>query len=121
MDAATAVLESLAAKWRAYCQRHPQRFLALRGAAAVRRRTERFEEQLIDQLLRDDATETDKAVAFRSIVELRASTGRDVATFFDVEPRVVVMGLSLLELPVRRVPVVPALPPVDANTRTRAA
>jgi hypothetical protein len=119
MDATTAVLETPAEKWRSHCQRHPQRFLALRGTSAVRRRTERFEETLIEQLLRDDLSEAAKAVAFRSIVELRGSTGRDVSTFFDVDPRVVVLGLSLLELPVRRVP--HASPAAEGSSRTRAA
>ena len=120
MEAKTAVLESPAEKWRAHCQQHPQRFLALRGAPAVRKRTERFEEQLIDQLCRDELPLANKAVAFRSIVELRGSTARDVAVFFDVNPQVVVLGLSLLELPVRRAPLVPqaAQATVDAPART---
>ena len=121
MDAKTAVLVTPAEKWRSHCQQHPQRFLALRGTAAVRRRTERFEETLIEQLLRDDLPDWDKAVAFRSIVELRGSTGRDVSTFFDVDPRIVVTGLSLLELPVRRVPHVSPATSIDSASRTRAA
>jgi hypothetical protein len=123
MNAMTAVLESSAEKWRTHCQQHPDRFRALRGTATARKRTERFEEQLIDQLHRDDLPPMMKAVAFRSIVELRGSTGRDVATFFAVEPRVVVLGLSLLELPAQRAAHVSpaAAVSVDGVSRTRAA
>lgn len=123
MDAKTAVLETSAEKWRAHCERHPERFLPLRGTAAARRRIERWEAQHIDRLIRVDLPPAERAAAFRSIMNLRDSTGRDLAIFFAVDPQVVVLGLSLLEVPARAEPQaspVPAAPRVRSS-RTRAA
>ena len=98
MKAMTAVSTSPAQTWRAYCQQHADRFASIEGTAAARKKIERWEEQRIEGLLADNCAVTDKAVAFRSIVELRRATARDVATFFNVDPQIVVLGLSLLEL-----------------------
>jgi len=99
MNPTTAVSTSLVEQWRAHCEEHPRRFVAIRGTHAARRRTERWEEQLIEQFTSDDESIAQRAVALRSLIELRQATARDVATFFDVDPRVVVASLSLLPLP----------------------
>lgn len=101
MDATNAEGRSSAERWRAHCQQHPGRFLAVHGAAARRKRVETCEAQWINQLGQADVPLLAQAVAFRSIMDLRDCAARDVATFFGVEPQVIVAGISLLELPAR--------------------
>jgi hypothetical protein len=101
MQTKTGAKETLAHKWRTHYQQPPQRFLPLRGTAAARARIEHWEEQLIEQINRKDLPLATRAVALRSIIELRGCAAREAATFFAVEPQVVVMALSLLELPPR--------------------
>ncbi len=101
-------LAPLAHKWRSHCQQYPQRFLPLRGTVAARARIEHREEQLIEQIDRKDLPVATRAVALRSVIELRGCAAREAATFFAVDPQVVVMALSLLELP--QSSAAPALP-----------
>jgi hypothetical protein len=91
--------ESLGQKWRTKCRQQPDRFRPLPGVAAARRRIEILEQQLIEQLGQTDLPLATRAIAFRSIMEVRACSAREAGNFFSVDPRVVVMGLSLLELP----------------------
>jgi hypothetical protein len=60
---------------------------------------ERLEAQWIAELYCAEAPLAVRAAAFRSIVELRQCTARQVATFFEVDAAVVVRGLSLLQVP----------------------
>ena len=94
--------DSLARKWRIHCQQQPNRFPPLQGTPTARKKSERFEQQFIAQLDRAELPLGVRAEAFRRILELRRCTARDVATFFGVDPRVIVAGLSLLELPASR-------------------
>jgi hypothetical protein len=94
-----AAAQSSAKAWRVFCSQYPQRFCKFDGTPENRRHVERCESAWIKQLTRADLPLTTRAVAFRSIMELRACVARDVATFFDVDPQVIVIGLSLLELP----------------------
>ena len=94
-------LARLAHEWRTYCQQQSQPFRPLRGSAAARARIEQWEEQLIEQIDRKELPLTTRAIALRSIIELRGCAARVAATFFAVEPQVVVLALSLLELPPR--------------------
>jgi hypothetical protein len=116
-------LPNLAHKWRTHCQQQPQRLLPLRGTVATRARIEHWEEQLIEQINRKDLPLATRAVALRRIIELRGCAVREAATFFGVEPQVVVMALSLLELPPRAA--ANALPartkPTGGKSRTKVA
>lgn len=62
-----------------------------------RRRTERFEEQLIEQLTAADTAENHRALALRAIVELRGCSTREIAQFFGIESAVVIRSLMLLK------------------------
>ena len=123
MNSTTAVSTSLVEQWRAHCQQHPQRFVAICGTQAVRKRIDRWEEQLIEQLTSDEDSIDSRAVVFRALVELRQATARDVATFFGIDPRIVVVGLSLLPIArPRSTRVSPAAAVArDAASRIRAA
>jgi len=122
MNAKTAVLDSPAQQWRAHCQQHPDRFLPVRGTPVARKRIERCEEHMIEQLDQIELPLGTRAVAFRTIMELRGSTARDVAVFFGVDPQVVVLGLSLLNSASRReTQAVPSEAVADSASRTRAA
>jgi len=103
------------------CQQHPTHFLSIRGTPTARQRIEHWEERLIEQLGRHDIPLESQAIAFRSLMELRGCTARDVGEFFAVEPRVIVAGLSLLEKPTPSVG--QAQPPLarGRKSRTKAA
>jgi hypothetical protein len=90
---------SLGEQWRARCRQQVDRLRPLPNAPAARRRIERLEQQFIDRLSQGGLPLEARAIAFRSIMELRACTARELADFLSVDPRVVVMGLSLLEVP----------------------
>jgi hypothetical protein len=98
MDVQTTAPQSMVQKWRAHCAQHADRMQPINGTPTVRRRIERLEERLIAQLCDEDLSIAEQAVAFRCLMELRGATGRDVGVMFDVDPRVVVQGLSLLEM-----------------------
>ena len=86
-------------------------------------RAERWEEQWIAQLGRPELPLAVRGVAFRSIMELRGATARDAASFLGVEPRVIVLGLSLLEVPRTATPheAPAALSRKSHSRRTKAA
>ena len=125
MEVKLAAETSAAHHWRAHCLQYPERFLAPRGATGLRGELERWEEQLIGQLL-DDGPALDQAIALRQIVDLRGCTTREAARFFDVAPHIVVCSISLLEIPARRTTpaahaTVNATIPLTTPARTRAA
>ena len=120
MEAKTTAEESLPQRWRTHCQQHPQRFLPLRGTVAARRRIEHWEAQVIEQIVRKDLPLATRAVALRCVIELRGCSARDAATFFAVEPQVVVLGLSLLEVPPRPAVNSPSSGAIPINLELRA-
>lgn len=61
------------------------------------RRAERFEEQQIELLTDRELSESQRALALRSIVELRGCSTREVAQFFAIESAVVIQSLMLLK------------------------
>ncbi len=121
MNAKIVLEKSPALDWRAFCQQQSHRIVAVGGAPLTRRRIERLEEQLIEQLLRDDLPVNVRAAAFRAIIGLRDCTARDLAMFFDVEPQVVVQGLSLLEMPGRRMLQAAPVGALVGQSQTKAA
>ncbi len=102
MDAEIVAGESPAQRWRTHCEQHGDRFLPLRGTSARCKRIEECEAEWIDQFGRPEVALTARAVAFRSIIELRGCSARDVGTFFNVDVQVIVAALSLLMVPAGR-------------------
>lgn len=93
------VNESLAARWRACCDSEPSRYQPIGGSPTQKQRLARAEENAIEQLIQTALPVESRAVAFRQIMELRRCTARDLGIFFAVDPKVVVIAISLLELP----------------------
>ena len=120
LEKPTAGANSLAARWRSFCQEQPQRFSAFEGSSAARLRSERFESGLFDLLLSPDGSLELKAVAFRRIIDLRSCTARDLGNFAAVDPKVIVRALSLLEAPAPT-PAEVATPTRRSRSRTKAA
>lgn len=85
--------------WRTHCERAPRLFASLTGTQAQQRRAERWEAEAIARLTCDFESTDVRAVALRSIAELRECTVRQVAMFFDVEGVIVVAAISLLPEP----------------------
>ena len=85
----------------------------------MRRRIEIHEQQLIEQLGQADLPLAIRAIAFRGIMEIRSCTARELVAFFSVDPRVVVMGLSLLELPPGCAGTILPVPAVPRTRRSR--
>lgn len=94
----TNCLSGKALAWRRHCeQAGPHRFDSLKMPLSQRRRGERYEEQLIEQLTAADMAENQRALALRAIVELRGCSTREVAQFFGIESAVVIRSLMLLK------------------------
>jgi hypothetical protein len=83
-------------RWRAHCLRQPQTFAAFVGSPTQQQRAARFESHAISRLLCDFETLEVRAVALRSIAELRECSIRQVADFFAIEDAVTIAALSLL-------------------------
>jgi hypothetical protein len=96
MNAQKASGVSRAERWRAHCEQIARRLGRFRGGAQAVRRVELLEAEMIECLCAIDLAVEARAVALRTIVELRDCTAREVATFFAIEPDVVIRGLSLL-------------------------
>lgn len=82
--------------WRTHCERAPHLFAPLTGSHVQTRRAERWEADAIARLTCDFELTDVRAVALRSIAELRECTVRQVAMFFDIEGEIVVAAISLL-------------------------
>ena len=66
---------------------------------------------------REDLPIEERAAAFRGIVELRYATARDVATFFALDPRVVIAAMPMIEVSTRRARMRSATPPRRTSRR----
>lgn len=99
MNTTAAEIQATAKDWQVYCQRHPERFLAIPGSPMARKLVERWEEERVEQLHNQQLSTLERAIALRSIVELRYCTTRDVATFFAVPVEIVVCSMPLMPLP----------------------
>jgi hypothetical protein len=87
-------------RWRTHCQRRGNKLNASGtdlGDDAVD--IQRVEDLWIERLCRVDLPLATRAAAFRSLIELRDCTARDLGTFFGIEAAVIIRGLSLLDLP----------------------
>jgi len=85
---------SPAHQWQVHCRQIPSQDETLSYAAM--RRAQRVEERWIEELICQFDSIDVRAAALRSIAELRETSIRVVATFFEVEMEVVVRALSLL-------------------------
>ena len=83
-------------EWRQFCRCSHQQSAARGGSPTTLRRAERAEERWIEQLVCEFERVDVRATALRCVAELRGCSVRLVATFFDVEPQIVVQALSLL-------------------------
>jgi hypothetical protein len=100
MDNEVDSAESLAERWRVRCAQHGDELRFNNASvAADRLQVEQAEELWIEEICRADLPIAIRAVAFRSVMELRGCTARQLATFFAVEPGVIIHGMSLLEVP----------------------
>lgn len=87
-----------AVAWRAWCEKSPEVFASFGAAPATRRRLERGEAEFIETLCSATAALDAKAVAFRSLMELRGCPARKVEAFFAIEPDVVIAAITLLRV-----------------------
>jgi ParB family chromosome partitioning protein len=62
-------------------------------------RSEILEQQLIENLLREDLSPIEEAKAYRSLIELNSWTGKQVADALRIPPSKVSRNLALLQLP----------------------
>lgn len=83
-------------RWRAHCLRQPQLFASFVGTPSEQQRATRFESHAISRLICEFEAPEVRAIALRSIAELRECTVRQVAQFFAVEDAITVAALSLL-------------------------
>ncbi len=98
MDTATTTGPSPVHQWRQLCRCSPELFVVPGGSSTAVRRVERAESRWIEQLVCEFGRLETRTTALRSLAELRGCSVRLVATFFEVEPPVVIRALSLLHV-----------------------
>jgi hypothetical protein len=103
----------MAQAWRNHCQQ--QGLVPVSSLAP--HRTDEFEQRLIEQLVDRSLSHHERAVALRSIVELRNCSTRAVAVFFAVESCVIVASLSLVKYSGVAAPQRLALPALERQSR----